>query len=76
METGKIVRVCDNENNVQIMCSDNCRLISAYFEHNHFMSFYNVVKAAGLKLNGLLISFDRDIVRVPSLGNNLVFRFR
>ena len=68
METGKIVRIFNHGYNMQVLCEDDQRLLSIYFEYEHFSSFCKKINKAGLKLNGLLINFDRNIVTVPSLG--------
>ena len=76
MRTGNIIRIFKHGNNVQVMCSDDRGLLSVYFEHGHFISFCRVIKEAGLKLNGLLIKFDRDIIKVPVLGRLWEYRYR
>ena len=76
MQTGNIIRIFNHNNNVQVMCSDDRGLLSVYFEYGHFASFCKIIKKAGLKLNGLLIKFNRDIVRVPALGERKEYRFR
>jgi len=75
METGKIVRVFNNGYNVQVMCTDDRRLLSIYFENGRFRLFDKIIRTAGLKLNGLQINFDHDTVRVPSLSKRREYRF-
>ena len=74
MQTGNIIRIFNHSNNVQVMCSDERGLLSTYFDHGHFSSFYGIIKKAGLNLNGLLIKFDRDTVRIPALSENKEYR--
>jgi hypothetical protein len=56
------------------MCADDRGILSIYFEYGHFSSFYKIIEKAGLKLNGLLLKFDRDTVRVPALGERKEYR--
>jgi hypothetical protein len=76
MQTGKIIRIFDLGNKIQILCTDERGLLSVYFERKPFNSFFKAVKKAGLKLNGLLISFNRDYIQVPALGNNREYSTR
>jgi hypothetical protein len=68
MQTGKVIRVIYHEQNVQVLCADERGLLSVYFEQTPFISFYKLVRKAGLKLAGLQIEFNREMVRVPALG--------
>ncbi len=68
MKTGKIVKIFNNINNIQVMCADDRGLLSVYFDRDHFLSFHKAIRKTGLKLNGLLINFDRHTVNVPALG--------
>jgi hypothetical protein len=68
MQEGKIVRVIDHTTNVQVICTDERGLLSVYFEHKPFVSFYKLIQNAGLKLAGLQIEFDREMVYIPSIG--------
>jgi hypothetical protein len=68
MQTAKVVRIFDHGSNIQVLCADEWGLLSVYFEHQPFHLFNKLVHKAGLKLNGLQIQFNRDMVRVPALG--------
>jgi hypothetical protein len=68
MQTGQIVRIFYQGAQVQIFCADERGLFSVYFELKPFYSFVKAIKSAKLKLNGLLIHFDRDTVSVPALN--------
>lgn len=68
MQAGKVVRVIDHGTSVQVLCADERGLLSIYFEHKPFSLFYNLIRKAGLKLDGLQIEFNRDMVHVPALG--------
>jgi hypothetical protein len=70
MQTGKIVRILDQGNQMQILCADERGLLSAYCAHKPFRSFIKKIQRSGLKLDGLLINFDRDVIRVPALHDN------
>jgi hypothetical protein len=70
MQTGHIVRIFDLGAKVQILCADERGLLSVYFERKPFSQFVKAVKRARLKLNGLCINFNKDVIRVPALGND------
>jgi hypothetical protein len=70
MQTGQIVKIFDQGATVQILCADERGLLSAYCELKPYRSFIKKIKRAGLKLNGLLINFDSNEIRVPALRNN------
>ncbi len=76
MKTGKIVKIFNNVNNIQVMCADEGGLLSVYFGCDQFLSFQKAIKKAGLKLNGLLINFDRYTVNVPAMGGRKDYRPR
>jgi hypothetical protein len=67
MRTGKVIRFIDLGSNVQLLCADKAGLLSVYFEHMPFISFYRMIRKAGLKLAGLQIEFNRTMVHVPAL---------
>ena len=68
MQTAKVVRVIDHGTIVQLLCADERGLLSVYFDHKPFGLFYKAIQKAGLKLKGLQIKYDRDMVLVPALG--------
>ncbi len=68
MQTATVVRIITHTNNVQLLCSDDRGLLSVYFEQMPFISFYRLIKKAGLKLAGLKIEFNHDMVWVPAIG--------
>jgi hypothetical protein len=68
MQTAKIVRFFNHGTNVQLLCEDERGLLSVYFKHKPFGRLFRALHKAGLKLNGLPIKFNRDIIRVPALG--------
>jgi hypothetical protein len=68
MREAKVVRAIAHGTNVQVLCTDERGLLSVYFEHKPFVSFYKLIKNAGLKFTGLQIEFNREIVRIPSIG--------
>ncbi len=70
MQSGEIVKIFDHGNQVQILCLDDRGLLSIFLEHKQFYSLLRVIKRTGLKVNGLLIKFDKDVNKVPALGNN------
>ncbi len=76
MQTGKIIRIFDLGTQVQILCADERGLLSVYLGHKPFRSFIRAIRRAGLKLNGLLINFNRDVIMVPALGNNREYSTR
>jgi len=67
MQTGKIVRIFDHGAQMQILCADERGLLSAYCERKSLSSLIKTIRRAGLKLNGLLINFDKDVIQVPAL---------
>jgi hypothetical protein len=68
MQEAKVVRAIAHTTNVQVLCTDERGLLSVYFEPKPFVSFYKMVKNAGLKFAGLQIEFNREMVRIPSIG--------
>lgn len=70
MQTGKVVRTIDNGLNMQVLCADERGLLSVYFEHKLFSMFTRFVQKSGLKLCGLQIEFNRQMVHVPALRKN------
>lgn len=68
MQEGKVVRIITHRSNVQVLCADERGLLSVYFDQAPFISFYKLIKKAGLKLAGLQIEFNREMVRIPSIG--------
>ncbi len=69
MQTAKIIRIFNLGAKVQILCADERGILSIYFEQKPFYLFARAIKRARLKLNGLLINFNRDVISVPALGN-------
>jgi hypothetical protein len=69
MRTAKIVRIYDLGADVQLLCSDDRGLLSIYFAHRSFDSFYRKLQNAGLDLIGLKIEFDQGKVLVRALGH-------
>ena len=76
MQTGQIIRIINQGPKVQILCADERGLLSVYFDNKPFSTFFKAVKRAGLRLNGLLINFNRDAIRVPALGNGKEYSTR
>ena len=68
MQEGKVVRIITHPSNVQVLCADERGLLSVYFDQVPFISFYKLIKKAGLKLAGLQIEFNREEVRIPAIG--------
>lgn len=68
MQTAKVVRAIDHGTFIQLLCADDRGLLSVYFDHKPFGLFCKTIQKAGLKLKGLRIKYDRNIVRVPALG--------
>jgi hypothetical protein len=68
IQEAKIVRAIDHQTNVQVLCTDERGLVSVYFEHKPFCSFYKLIQNAGLNFAGLQIEFNREMVRIPSIG--------
>jgi hypothetical protein len=68
METGKVIRVFYHSDNTQVMCVNGQRILSVYFEHKHYNSFYKIIKNRHIELYGLLIKFDRNIVKIPVIS--------
>ena len=71
MRAAQVVRFIDQGNNVQVLCADNGGLLSVYFEHLPFISFYRLIRKAGLKLAGLQIEFNRESVSHTGDWQNL-----
>ena len=63
-QIAELVRILHHGNNVQLLCKDTWGLVSVYLEPDTFDSFKDVVQRAGLKMKGLKIEFDSDVVRV------------
>jgi hypothetical protein len=76
MQTGKIIKIIDLGVKIQILCTDERGLLSAYLERKPFYTFIKAIKRARLKLNGLLINFNKDVIRVPALGNGREYSTR
>ena len=70
MQIAVLVRILHHGNNVQLLCKDTWGLISVYLEPDTFASFKNAVHRSGLKLKGLKIEFDSEVVRVTGKGKN------
>ena len=70
MHAAKIIRFFNHSNNVQLLCEDERGLLSVYFKHEHFGRFFRALHKAGLKLNGLPIKFNHEVVRIPALGKH------
>ena len=70
MRNGKIVRIFDHGIIIQVLCADERGLLSVYLEREPFNSFYRATKRAGLKLKGLCVNFDKDLLSVPALGKH------
>ena len=68
MQEGKVVRIITHRSNVQVLCADERGLLSVYFDQGPIISFYKLIKKAGLKLAGLQIEFSREEVRIPAIG--------
>ena len=68
MRAAMVVRFIDQGHNVQVLCADDGGLLSVYFEHLSFISFYRLIRKAGLKMAGLKIEIGRDMVRIPQIG--------
>ena len=71
MQAGEIVRIIDRGDSIQVLCHDNGNLLSVYFEYTPFVSFYRLTRKAGLKLAGLPIEFNRQMIRIPALDKTL-----
>jgi hypothetical protein len=70
MKTGQIIRILDLDVNVQILCKDERGLLSIYLDRKPFNTFIKAIRKNGLKLNGLLVHFDKNMICVPALKNN------
>jgi len=69
MQTAKVVKSFNNGSNVQLLCADDNGLLSVYFQHKPYASFIMALQKAGLKLDGLLIRFNRYVVSVQLWAN-------
>ena len=64
LHIAELVRVFDHGNNIQLLCSDTRGLLSVYLDPETFNMFNRAIHRAELKLKGLEVEFNREIVRV------------
>ena len=70
MQTAQVVRAIDHRTIVQVICLNDMDLLSVYFEPGTYVSLCKAIEKAGLKLEGLKITFDCHKANVPALDNS------
>jgi hypothetical protein len=68
LQIAVVVKILNHGNNVQLLCKDAWGLLSVYLEPDTYALFKDVVHQAGLKIKGLKIEYDREVVRVTGKG--------
>lgn len=68
LRSASVVRFINHGTNIQLLCSDERGLLSVYLAPKTFASFYKKIHKSGLRLAGLIIKFNRELLGVPALG--------
>lgn len=75
LQAAEVVKVFHHGNNVQLLCEDARGLLSVYMKPEVFIRFSQVVQRTGLKLKGLPVEFNRDMVRIIRNGKQRPLTF-
>ncbi len=63
-----VVKAKDLGGKIQLLCKDDLGLLSVYLDYQPFALFTRILCRAGLELEGALIEFNRELVRVALPG--------